>query len=99
MAGYASNPTANGESFINGWFRTGDQGRLDADGYLYITGRIKEIINRGGKKISPREIDELIGAHPAVAQAAVFPVPDSRLGEDIAAAVVVKAGDSITRHG
>jgi acyl-CoA synthetase (AMP-forming)/AMP-acid ligase II/thioesterase domain-containing protein len=99
MAGYANNPLANRESFINGWFRTGDQGRLDADGYLYITGRIKEIINRGGQKISPREIDELIGAHPAIAQAVAFPVPDSRLGEDIAAVVVVKAGDSITRHG
>src|SRR3984957_20067540 len=99
MAGYASNPTANRESFINGWFRTGDQGRLDADGYLYITGRIKEIINRGGQKISPREIDELIGSHPAVAEAVAFPVPDSRLGEDIASAVVLKARDSISEHG
>jgi oxalate---CoA ligase len=99
MAGYANNPTANRESFINGWLRTGDEGRLDADGYLYVTGRIKEIINRGGQKISPREIDEVIGAHPAVAQAVAFPVPDSRLGEDIAAAVVLKAGISITRHG
>ena len=99
MAGYANNPTANGESFINGWFRTGDQGRLDPDGYLYVTGRIKEIINRGGQKISPREIDEVLCAHPAVAQAAAFPVPDSRLGEDIAVAVVLKATDSITKHG
>ena len=98
MAGYVNNPAANGESFINGWFRTGDQGRLDADGYLYVTGRIKEIINRGGQKISPREIDELISAHPAVAQAVAFPVPDSRLGEDIAVAVVLKAADSITKH-
>ncbi|MFZ0678094.1 MAG: AMP-binding protein [Candidatus Binatus sp.] len=99
MAGYANNPKANVESFINGWLRTGDEGRLDADGYLYVTGRIKEIINRGGQKISPREIDELIGAHPAVAQAVAFPVPDSRLGEDIAAAVVLKVKDSITEHG
>ena len=98
IAGYANNPTANRESFINGWFRTGDQGRLDADGYLYVTGRIKEIVNRGGQKISPREIDELIGMHPAVAQAVAFPVPDSRLGEDIAAAVVLKNKGSITEH-
>ena len=98
MAGYANNPAANRESFVNGWFRTGDEGRLDADGCLYVTGRIKEIINRGGQKISPREIDELIGAHPAVAQAVAFGVPDSRLGEDIAAAVVLKAGASITEH-
>jgi acyl-CoA synthetase (AMP-forming)/AMP-acid ligase II/thioesterase domain-containing protein len=98
MAGYANNPTANRESFINGWLRTGDEGRLDADGYLYVTGRIKEIINRGGQKISPREIDELISAHPAVAQAVAFPVPDSRLGEDIGAAVILKAKDSITEH-
>jgi len=98
MAGYANNPTANRESFINGWFRTGDEGRLDADGYLHVTGRIKEIINRGGQKISPREIDELISSHPAVAQAVAFPVPDSRLGEDIAAAVVLKAKDLITEH-
>jgi acyl-CoA synthetase (AMP-forming)/AMP-acid ligase II/thioesterase domain-containing protein len=99
MAGYANNPTANGEAFTNGWFRTGDQGRFDADGYLYITGRIKEIINRGGQKISPREIDEVIGAHPKVAQVVTFPIPDPRLGEDIAAAVILKAGDSITKHG
>ena len=99
MAGYANNPSANRESFTNGWFRTGDQGRLDADGYLYITGRIKEIINRGGQKISPGEIEELIGSHPAVAEAVVFPVPDSHLGEDIAALVVLKAKDSINEHG
>jgi oxalate---CoA ligase len=98
MRGYANNPTANRESFTNGWLRTGDQGRLDADGYLYVTGRIKEIINRGGQKISPREIDELIGQHPLVAQAVTFQVPDSRLGEDIVAAVVLKARDSISEH-
>ena len=98
MAGYGNNPTANRESFTKGWFRTGDEGRIDADGYLYVTGRIKEIINRGGQKISPREIDELLGAHPAIAQAVTFPVPDSRLGEDIATAVVLKVKDSITEH-
>ena len=97
-AGYAKNPTANREAFINGWFRTGDEGRLDGDGYLYVTGRIKEIINRMEQKISPREIDEVLSAHPAVAEAVAFPVPDSRLGEDIAAAVVLRAKDSTTEQ-
>ena len=98
MSGYVNNLEANRESFINGWFRTGDQGRLDADGYLFITGRIKEIINRGGQKISPREIDDVLRAHPAVADAVSFPIPDSRLGEDIAAVVVLKGGESIARN-
>ncbi len=97
-SGYANDPDANRRAFSNGWFRTGDEGRLDADGYLYVTGRIKEIINRGGQKISPREIDELLSSHPAVAQAVAFPVPDFRLGEDIAAAVVLKTRDSTTEH-
>ena len=73
--GYENNPTANEAAFTKGWFRTGDQGRMDADGYLFITGRTKEIINRGGEKISPREIDEVFLDHPAVAQAAAFPFP------------------------
>ena len=80
---------ANENAFVGGWFRTGDQGRLDADGHLYITGRIKEIINRGGEKISPREIDEALLDHPAVVQAAAYAVPHQVLGEDIAAAVVL----------
>src|SRR5437660_1652729 len=67
-AGYANNPTANAGAFTNGWFRTGDQGMQDGDGYLWLTGRLKEIINRGGEKLSPREIDEALLAHPAVAQ-------------------------------
>ena len=91
-AGYANNPEANRTSFINGWFRTGDNGRLDRDGYLFITGRIKEIINRGGEKISPREIDEVLCTHPAVANAVAFAIPDERLGEDVAAAVVLRPG-------
>ena len=66
-AGYENNPKANGEAFVNGWFRTGDQGVIDADGYLTLTGRLKEIINRGGEKISPREVDEALMDHPAVA--------------------------------
>jgi len=90
--GYANNPEANRESFVNGWFRTGDQGRFDSDGYLFITGRLKETINRGGQKISPREIDEVLSTHPAVAQAVTFALPDHRLGEEVAAAVVLRPG-------
>jgi acyl-CoA synthetase (AMP-forming)/AMP-acid ligase II/acyl carrier protein len=90
--GYEGNPAANLASFTDGWFRTGDQGYLDPDGYLFLTGRLKEIINRGGEKVSPREIDEVLLEHPAVAQAVAFTVPHPTLGEDIAAAVVLKPG-------
>jgi thioesterase domain-containing protein len=92
MGGYVANPEANAEAFADGWFRTGDQGELDADGYLFITGRIKEIINRGGEKISPREVDEVLLAHPAVADAVAFALPDAHLGEDVGAAIVLKPG-------
>src|SRR5277367_2022786 len=95
-AGYANNPDANRTSFINGWFRTGDNGKFDREGYLFITGRLKEIINRGGQKISPREIDEVLGTHPAVANAVAFAIPDKRLGEDVAAAVVLRPGHVAT---
>ena len=94
--GYAENPEANRDSFVQGWFRTGDEGNIDPDGYLFITGRIKEMINRGGQKISPREIDDVLGSHPAVAQALAFAMPDSRLGEDVAAAVVLRPGERVT---
>jgi len=87
--GYENNPEANSNAFTKGWFRTGDQGYLDSDGYLFLTGRLKEIINRGGEKISPREIDEILLSHPGVKQALCFAFPDNRLGEDIAAAVVL----------
>jgi acyl-CoA synthetase (AMP-forming)/AMP-acid ligase II len=90
--GYAANPDANAKAFTHGWFRTGDEGVIDADGYLTITGRLKEIINRGGEKIAPREIDEVLLAHPAVAQAVAFAVPHAKLGEDVAAAVQPKPG-------
>ncbi len=93
-AGYENNPAANESSFTHGWFRTGDQGYLDHDGYLYLTGRIKEIINRGGEKVSPREVDEVLLEHPAVAQAVAFAVPHDRLGEEVAAAVVLHEGAS-----
>lgn len=89
MRGYENNPEANESSFTNGWFRTGDQGYLDTSNYLFITGRLKEIINRAGEKISPREIDEVLMAYPAVMQAVTFAVPHSKLGEDVAAAVVL----------
>jgi acyl-CoA synthetase (AMP-forming)/AMP-acid ligase II/acyl carrier protein len=95
-AGYENNPAANRDAYTNSWFRTGDQGFLDPDQYLFITGRIKEIINRGGEKVSPREIDEALMDHPAVRQAVAFAVPHETLGEDIAAAVVVRKDDKVS---
>jgi acyl-CoA synthetase (AMP-forming)/AMP-acid ligase II len=92
IRGYENNPEANASSFVDGWFRTGDQGVLDADGYLTLVARIKELINRGGEKISPREIDEVLLAHPAVAEAVCFGVPHPTWGEEVAAAVVVRDG-------
>jgi oxalate---CoA ligase len=94
--GYADNPEANAKSFTNGWFRTGDQGRLDEDGYLWLTGRIKEIINRGGEKISPLEVDIVLMDHPAVAQVVTFAMPHALLGEEVAAVVVLRDGISAT---
>jgi acyl-CoA synthetase (AMP-forming)/AMP-acid ligase II/acetyltransferase-like isoleucine patch superfamily enzyme/acyl carrier protein len=90
--GYENNPTANRSAFTNGWFRTGDQGRFDTEGYLFLTGRLKEIINRGGEKVAPREVDEVLTQHPAVGQAVTFAVPHATLGEEVAAAVVLKPG-------
>ncbi len=91
-SGYLERPDANAEAFADGWFRTGDLGYLDDDGYLFLVGRIKEIVNRGGEKISPREVDEALLAHPDVVQAVAFAVPHPRLGEDLAAAVVAAEG-------
>jgi acyl-CoA synthetase (AMP-forming)/AMP-acid ligase II len=91
-SGYANNPQANKTSFTDGWFRTGDQGVLDSDGYLSIQGRLKEIINRGGEKVSPREVDEVLMEHPAVQQAVTFSMPHPKLGEEVAAAVVLRPG-------
>jgi acyl-CoA synthetase (AMP-forming)/AMP-acid ligase II len=90
IGGYENNPEANATSFIDGWFRTGDQGFLDSAGYLTLVGRIKELINRGGEKISPREIDEVLLTHPAVAEAVCFGVPHPTWGEEVAAAVVLR---------
>ena len=92
-SGYENNPKANAENFTNGWFRTGDQGTIDSDGYVTITGRLKEIINRGGEKISPREVDEVLMDHPAIAQCVTFAMPHEKLGEEVAAAVVLKEGE------
>ena len=89
-----ANPDANAKAFTNGWFRTGDQGVIDEAGYLRLTGRLKEMINRGGEKISPLEIDTVIMDHPAVAQVVTFAVPHDKLGEDVAAAVVLREGAS-----
>jgi oxalate---CoA ligase len=97
-AGYVANLAANASAFTDGWFRTGDQGVLDADGYLTITGRLKELINRGGEKISPREVDDLLMTHPAVAQAVTFALPHDKLGEEVAAAIVLREGRSATER-
>ena len=90
MHGYRNNPAASAAVFVDGWLRTGDAGVLDDDGYLTLTGRIKEMINRGGEKISPIEIDHVLLEHPAVAEAATFGVPDPKYGEEVQAAVVLK---------
>jgi acyl-CoA synthetase (AMP-forming)/AMP-acid ligase II len=93
-AGYENNPAANAAAFTNGWFRTGDQGIIDGHGYLRLTGRLKELINRGGEKVSPLEVDEILSDHPAVAQCLTFAVPHPKLGEEVAAAIVLRAGQA-----
>ena len=90
IRGYENNPEANATSFVNEWFRTGDQGTLDANGYLTLTSRIKELINRGGEKIAPREIDEVLLSHPCVAEAVAFGTPHPTWGEEVAVAVVLR---------
>ncbi|MDF1791017.1 MAG: acyl--CoA ligase [Thalassobaculaceae bacterium] len=103
-AGYEANPKANAENFPADpdggarWFRTGDEGRIDADGYLSITGRLKEIINRGGEKIAPREVDEVLMDHDAVAQAVTFAVAHPKLGEEVGAAVVLGEGKTASEQ-
>ena len=96
MNGYEGSANANEESFKGEWFKTGDQGFIDTDGYLYLTGRLKEIINRGGEKISPQEVDAILMAHPAVEQAVTFAVPNEVLGEEVAAVVVMQTNFAIT---
>jgi thioesterase domain-containing protein/acyl carrier protein len=96
FSGYENDPAANAESFVDGWFRTGDEGVFDEDGYLTLTGRIKDIINRGGEKITPSEVDAALMAHPDVADAITFPVPHTTLGQEVAAAVVPVKGAEMT---
>ena len=99
---YEANPDANAKSFFEHegrrWFRTGDQGVLDEDGYLRITGRLKEIINRGGEKVSPLEVDECLMDHPAVQQVVTFAMPHDKLGEEVAAAVVLREGQEASER-
>jgi acyl-CoA synthetase (AMP-forming)/AMP-acid ligase II len=97
MRGYLNNAAANRTAFVDGWFRTGDIGVLDDDGYLTLTGRLKEMINRGGEKIWPAEIDAVLLAHSAVAEAAAFGVPDPKYGEAVEAAVVLKGDTDSSR--
>ncbi len=92
-AGYEANPEANATAFTaDGWFRTGDEGYLDEDGHLFLTGRLKELINRGGEKVAPREVEEVILQHPAVRQAVCFTLPHATLGEDVATAIIREDG-------
>jgi acyl-CoA synthetase (AMP-forming)/AMP-acid ligase II/acyl carrier protein len=94
-AGYLDNPEANAEAFQGDWFRTGDQGFFDESGYLHLSGRAKEIINRGGEKVFPREVDDILMRHPAVAQALTFALKHPRLGEDVGAAIVIEPGAEV----
>jgi len=98
MSGYEDAPEANAHSFRNGWFRTGDTGCLDEDGYLFLKGRIKESINRGGEKITPQEIDDVLLTHPGIAEAISFHIPHRVLGEDVAVAVVPHKPGSLTEN-
>jgi acyl-CoA synthetase (AMP-forming)/AMP-acid ligase II len=94
--GYLRNPDANASAFTNGWFRTGDSGYIDAAGYVYLSGRIKELINRAGEKISPHEVDAALLSHPAVAEAVAVAVPHEIYGEEVEAVVALKAGQSVS---
>ena len=96
MTGYHDNPEATAKAFAGGWFHTGDLGYLDEDGFLFIVDRIKDLIIRGGYNVYPREVEEVLYAHPAVAEAAVIGVPDPKMGEEVRAIVAVKPGQSVT---
>jgi acyl-CoA synthetase (AMP-forming)/AMP-acid ligase II len=98
IRGYEDNPEANRDAFRDDWFRTGDLGYFDDDGYLYLTGRVKELINRGGFKVSPYEVDAALLRHPDVAEAATFAVLHPTLGEDVNAAVVARTGSTSARE-
>src|SRR6185436_8579960 len=91
MSGYDSNPMATEAAFAGNWLKTGDLGFFDDEGYLFLPGRIREMINRGGEKIAPQEVDDVLLDHPAVAEAVTFAVPHATLGEDVASAVVLRS--------
>ena len=95
-SGYENNPKANAEGYAKGWFRTGDQGVMDQQGYVSITGRLKEIISRGGEKISPREVDEVLMDHPAILQVVTFGIPHPKLGEEVGVVVVLREQQQAT---
>jgi len=95
MAGYEDNDEANRQAFFDGWFRTGDAGWIDRDGYVFLSGRLKDILNRGGTKIGPAEVENALTGHPQVAEAAVFGLPHPTLGEDLAAAIVFRPGATV----
>jgi acyl-CoA synthetase (AMP-forming)/AMP-acid ligase II len=99
LVGYESNDAANSKAFAAGWFRTGDQGHFDTDGFLWITGRLKEMINRGGEKVSPLEVEAVLLRHSAITNAAVFPVPDPVMGEEVGAVLVLRAGSALDANG
>ncbi len=98
FTGYENNPKANDDAFVDEWFRTGDLGCVDEEGYIRIEGRLKEIINRGGEKIAPREVEDVLLEHPDIDQAAAFPVAHGTLGEDIAATVVLREGSNLSEE-
>jgi long-chain acyl-CoA synthetase len=96
MKGYLGNPAATAEAITDGWFRTGDLARIDDDGYFYIVDRKKDLVIRGGYNVYPREVEEVLYEHPAVAEAAVIGIPDPELGEEVGAAVKLKPGADAT---
>ena len=96
MRGYLHNPEATAASFAGDWLRSGDLGRMDDDGYVFVTGRLKELIIKGGENIAPREIDEALYSHPDVVEAAAFARPCDRYGERVEAAVSLRSGADVT---
>ena len=98
MKGYWNRPDATEEAIKDGWFHTGDMGKVDEDGYFFIVDRKKELIIRGGYNVYPREVEEVLYEHPAVQEAAVVAVKDEKMGEEVGAAVVLKKGEEVTEE-